>query len=109
MVVLIANGSARMVPTFLRGLSEPNGSWNTICTARRMRRRSALVAVAESMPSRVKLPAVGGSIWVISRASVDLPQPDSPTTARVLPGTTLNDTPSSAFRVAALAKGPRPT
>ena len=32
------------------------------------------------------MPEVGGSISVTMRASVDLPQPDSPTTASVLPG-----------------------
>ena len=34
-------------------------------------------------------PRVGGSIIVTSRASVDLPQPDSPTTASVLPASTV--------------------
>ena len=41
-------------------------------------------------------PLVGVSINVIWRASVDLPLPDSPTTASVLPGERTNETPSRA-------------
>ena len=34
---------------------------------------------------------------MMQRASVDLPQPDSPTMPSVSPGLTLNETPSTAF------------
>ena len=44
-------------------------------------------------------PDVGVSIIVSCRASVDFPQPDSPTTASVLPRLSENDTPLSAFTV----------
>ena len=43
--------------------------------------------------------AYGASIIVNWRASVDLPQPDSPTTASVLPRSSENDTPFNAFTV----------
>ena len=49
-----------------------------------------------SRPSMVSAPEVGGSIRVTMRASVDLPQPDSPTTASVRPGSTAKDTPLTA-------------
>ena len=55
-----------------------------------------MVGVATSSPSISSAPAVGGSISVNSRASVDLPEPDSPTTASVRPASSENDTPSSA-------------
>ena len=54
-------------------------------------------------------PAVGCSIMVTRRARVDLPQPDSPTTASVLPRSSVKLAPSSAFSVAGLEKAPRET
>ena len=54
-------------------------------------------------------PEVGCSIMVMRRASVDLPQPDSPTTASVLPRAMVKLTPSSAFSVAWPEKAPRET
>ena len=44
----------------------------------------------------MSVPAVGASIMVTMRASVDFPQPDSPTTASVRPASTSNDTPQTA-------------
>ena len=41
---------------------------------------------------------VGASISDTMRASVDLPQPDSPTTASVLPARSVNDTPPTACK-----------
>ena len=77
--VLIASGSSSIAPTVLRGLSEPYGFWNTICTDRSS---SAFGRVHPLVgpPSISRSPAVGGSISVAMRARVDLPQPDSPTT-----------------------------
>jgi hypothetical protein len=47
-------------------------------------------------PSISMVPEVGGSIIVSMRASVDFPQPDSPTTASVEPRSTSKLTPLTA-------------
>ena len=52
----------------------------------------------QSLPPMMSVPEVGGSIIVTMRARVDLPQPDSPTTARVLPRSRVKLAPSTAFR-----------
>src|SRR5207237_10611894 len=44
-------------------------------------------------------PSVGGTRPMMASASVDLPQPDSPTRPRHSPGFTSKVTPSTAFRV----------
>ncbi len=69
----------------MRGLSEPYGSCMTIWMRRRTRRSSLPESVARSRPSNSTLPAVGGSSARSSRASVDLPEPDSPTIPSVSP------------------------
>ena len=51
-------------------------------------------------PPMIRSPSVGVSIMVTTRASVDLPDPDSPTTASVLPGVSVKLAPSSARTVA---------
>jgi hypothetical protein len=64
-----------------------------------MRRRSLALpegGLTASMPSRVSIPSVGFSISVTIRASVDLPHPDSPTTARVLPCSMAKEMPPTA-------------
>ncbi|COZ92354.1 Uncharacterised protein [Mycobacterium tuberculosis] len=48
------------------------------------------------MPSKTTVPEVGWSSPSTIRASVDLPDPDSPTIARVLARGSRNDTPSTA-------------
>jgi hypothetical protein len=65
-----------------RGLSEANGSWNTgwISRARALRSRSN-----RRLPSTSAVPAVGLQQPRIRRASVDFPQPDSPTMPSTLP------------------------
>ena len=60
-----------------------------------------------SLPSNFSSPEVGGSISVTMRASVDLPQPDSPTTASVLPVWSAKETPSTALTVASARNSPR--
>jgi hypothetical protein len=55
------------------------------------------------------MPAVGDSIIVTVRASVDLPQPDSPTIASVRAWWSVNDTPSSARTTAWPRRKPRDT
>jgi hypothetical protein len=106
---LIESGSSSSVPTFLRGLSEAYGFWKTICTVGRNRFNVALSASTMSTPSIFSPPDVGRSIIVTWRANVDLPQPDSPTTASVSPARTVNETPSSARTTALARNGPRDT
>ena len=48
-------------------------------------------------PVDAPLPAVGFSRLISTRASVDLPQPDSPTTPSVSPARRSNETPSTAL------------
>ena len=69
-----------------RGLSEANGSWNTICMLpphrpqRRCRPAPAMSAVDHDAGRRRRRSAA-----TMQRASVDLPEPDSPTTPSVSP------------------------
>ncbi len=69
----------------MRGLSEAYGSWKIICIRRRNGRIAACDACEMSWPSNAMRPAVGSSSRITSRASVDLPQPDSPTSPTVSP------------------------
>ena len=91
-------GSAMMSRTRQRGLSEAWGSWKIMVR----RRRIALVrsrGAVTSWPPIATRPRVGRYRPAISRATVDLPQPDSPTTARVTPLPIAKLTPSTAFRI----------
>ena len=92
----MTNGSAMIVPTVLRGFSDEYGSWKIICISRRRSFSRAPLAVAISSPSNLIEPLVGSISRRISRAVVDLPQPDSPTIPSVSPRRTSNDTPSTA-------------
>ncbi len=56
-----------------------------------------LRAPAASLPSSSRRPELGDSIKVSWRAKVDLPQPDSPTTASVLRASSANETPLRAL------------
>ncbi len=91
-----SNGTSSVWRMRLRGFSEANGSWNTICTSRVSRRRSASSSVARSRPSTSSRPDVGGYSPTIARPSVVLPQPDSPTTPSTSPARTSRLTPSTA-------------
>ena len=91
-----ASGSVTMRSTVWRGSSEPYGSWNTIWKSRRATRSSSRGCACRSRPSRRTLPAVGWSSAITSRASVDLPEPDSPTMPSVPPGGTANAAPCTA-------------
>src|SRR6185437_5696693 len=66
-----------------RGSSELYGSWNTIWVSRPRRRRSDARRAGElrSAPATAMRPEVGVSRPTSIRASVVLPEPDSPTTA----------------------------
>src|SRR6266568_7800855 len=67
-----------------------------ICIFRRTRRSFEPRRRVMSWPSNTMLPAVTGSSAVTSRASVDLPQPDSPTRTSVSPRLISRSTPSTA-------------
>src|SRR5215831_7699429 len=62
----------------------------------RTRRRSEPGSSPRSRPSKRTLPSVGSISRSASRPTVDLPQPDSPTSASVSPASTLKETPSTA-------------
>ena len=49
-------------------------------------------------PAMVTSPAVGGNSPTTMRATVDFPEPDSPTSAKVSPLAMSKDTPSTALR-----------
>ena len=64
---------------------------------RRCRSADAARSVIET-PVIVTVPAVGGSRPTTIRATVDLPEPDSPTSAKVSPFATAKETSSTAVR-----------
>ena len=68
---------------------------------------SAAGVFTASVPSSMSVPPVGFSISETMRASVDLPQPDSPTTASVLPASMANETPPTACSCAGSLNRPR--
>src|SRR5260221_12086949 len=68
-----------------------------ICASRRKTRNSLASSASRSRPSKRIRPASGSISRSTSRLTVDLPQPDSPTSASVLPASTLKLTPSTAF------------
>ena len=66
----------------------------------RARRSSAPDSEARSRPAKRMLPDVGSIRRSASRPTVDLPQPDSPTSASVSPASTESETPSTACATA---------
>ena len=78
-----------MKPTRFRGLSDEYGSWKIIISSRRTGRMSERDSLVMSRPSKMIFPAVDSSSRMTQRASVDLPQPDSPTTPSVSPWRTV--------------------
>src|ERR1700754_586805 len=68
-----------------------------ICAVRRKARNSPASSLSRSRPSKRIRPASGSISRSTSRLTVDLPQPDSPTSASVLPASTRKLTPSTAF------------
>ncbi len=91
-------GSPTMSSTFQRGFRLAYGSWKIICMRRRRVRRLAAddLSTPVSWPSNNTAPRVGSYSPTSSRATVLLPQPDSPTSASVLPLWMLKLTPSTA-------------
>ena len=68
-----------------------------ICMRLRRSRISALEILMMSLSSNRISPSVGSIRRRIVRPSVDLPQPDSPTTPSVSPSSTVRLTPSTAL------------
>ena len=67
-----------------------------ICISRRIGRSSRAESDVRSMPSKMIVPLVGSCSRISIRPSVDLPQPDSPTSPSVSPRRTSRSTPSTA-------------
>src|SRR5690349_477656 len=67
-----------------------------ICISRRSWRRRLLSSASTSWPANVICPAVGSIKRNRQRPTVDLPQPDSPTSPSVSPAKMSNETPSTA-------------
>ena len=106
-----ASASARLSPSrriagvltdalsVLSGSKDDEVSWDTICTRRRRLSRSACPLSCDWIGTSLKktVPAVGVSMPARMRASVDLPDPDSPTTPTAAPPlSTVSDTLSTA-------------
>src|SRR6516162_8424532 len=97
--------SAIWSPTVIVGFSEVIGSWKIIPTSLpRTWRMPSSFSEEISCPSRTIFPPVmcppGGSSCMIDSAVMVFPDPDSPTTPRHSPASTLRLTPSSACTVA---------
>ena len=98
----MVTASASAAPTVCIGLRLEYGSWKTICTVPRSRRRSlpgSLLQSPAGMPSMMTCPLVACSRPISTRASVVLPEPDSPTRPTDSPAPTSSDTPSTAVTV----------
>src|SRR5581483_927539 len=67
-----------------------------ICISRRRRRISPALAAVKLRPANAIVPAVGSMRRNISRPSVLLPEPDSPTRPKVSPSWMSSDTASTA-------------
>ncbi len=95
------SGSAMMSLTRQRGLRLAYGSWKIICMRRRASRCTTLFAVCVSIvvPSNVIDPREGRYSPTMSRATVDLPHPDSPTSPSVSPRAMVKLTSSTARRI----------
>ncbi len=86
-----------MSPTVMRGLREVYGSWNTIWMLRRAAFRALPDIRLMSSPLNLIDPSVGRSRLTSILATVDLPQPDSPTMPSVSPRSSVKSTPSTAL------------
>ena len=88
-----------MAPTRRRGFREAIGSWNIIWKRCRRDFSSARLRLARLTPSSATVPDATGFSCITARAMELLPQPDSPTRARVSPSFTWRLTFSTARRV----------
>lgn len=90
-------GSAMMSATVMRGLSELYGSWKMSFIFWRARTSASPESAVKSSPSSVTVPSVGSVRRRTHLPVVDLPQPDSPTMAKVSPLCSSKDTSSRAW------------
>src|SRR5215211_7131211 len=81
----ISSPSATRSPILRRGFSDEIGSWKIICIRGRILRSASPLSLVRSWPSNTTVPDVGLGSWIMARAVVDLPQPDSPTRPSVSP------------------------
>ena len=77
--------SPMLAPIGIRGSSDAYGSWKMICIRRRIGFSLPLDSAVMSVPSKTIRPAVGSMSRRSARPTVDLPQPDSPTSPSVSP------------------------
>ncbi len=93
--------SAICLPTVMVGFSEVSGSWKIMpISLPRIFRICSSDKAVRSWPLSLMLPVAMcppvGSRFMIDKAVIVLPQPDSPTMPRVSPGSSWNETPSTA-------------
>ncbi len=88
-------------PTVRRGFSERYGSWNTIWMRRRTGRSAEPDKVLRSSPPIIMWPAVGSIRRTMQRATVDFPEPDSPTMPRISPLRSVRLTSAAAITLRA--------
>ncbi len=103
-----AIGSRTAAPIVMRGLSDPAESWKTICIRRRSARSVRRSAARTSVPSKRTVPESGSSNRRISRPSVVLPLPLSPTSPRDSPRAISRLTSSTARMVCRRPSRPPP-
>ncbi len=89
-------GSPMMSPTVCLGSSDAYGSWKIIAISRRNPRRCSPRMCVMSSPLKRTVPPVGLINRITVLPSVDLPQPDSPTSPTVSPDLISRSTPSTA-------------
>jgi hypothetical protein len=88
------------------GFSAVSADWKTIWTRRRSSRLRCLSAGGSARPSNSIVPVLGGSNPATTRASVVLPEPDSPMTPIACPRLSSRSM-SSRMVTAGLPPGPR--
>src|SRR5215472_8386102 len=86
-------------PMVIVGFSDEYGSWNTPWTCRRTARAVSLLRSRMLTPRYRMSPLVGVYRPSSRRPKVVLPEPVSPTSARVSPRRIVSDTPSTALSV----------
>jgi len=94
----MSSGSRTTSPIECLGLSEEKGSWKTICIQRRCSRPGCTPGAIQCTPPNSTVPLVASTRRIRVRASVDLPQPDSPTMPRVRPSCRSKLTALSALK-----------
>ncbi len=90
------SGASMICATVCRRFSAENGSWNTICMRLRSRRSSSPRRSCGRCPSKTTDPPSMPPSASTAFDTVDLPEPDSPTSPTVSPRRIWNDTSSTA-------------